>query len=202
MTITIEDFIEYCEANIKEADTIFEIGAREANDSLLLKEAYPDATIHAFEACDSEYNKHKDDHALSSINYHNIAIWSENTTLLFHEKGIGMGISSFRDRGQQYGQAAYEKSAISIESFCKDNDIASIDIVKIDVEGCAYEVLQGFGDVLDTVKVLHIETEQTELFSGQHLEEEVFEFLRQKGFTLQKHSFCCITQYDSIWTKL
>ena len=48
MTIAIEEFIEYCEANIKEADIIFEIGAREANDSLLLKEVYPDATIHAF----------------------------------------------------------------------------------------------------------------------------------------------------------
>jgi len=204
MTIAIKEFMKYCADNIEEASTILEVGARDASDSLLLKEIYPDATVYAFEAYGEEYERYKDDKSLSTINYYNIGIWSENTTLTFHEKGVGhntRGISSFRDRGQSYGTHTTQKDVISIESFCKDNGVSSLDIVKIDVEGCTYEVLVGFGDILDTVKVLHLETEQAEHFSGQHLEEEVFEFLIHKGFVLEKHSHCCLAQYDSIWRR-
>ena len=172
--------------------TILEVGARDAADSLRLKKIYPNATVYAFEAHDEEYERYKDDESLSAINYYNIGIWSENTTLDFHEKGVGphtRGISSFRDRGQMYGTHTTQKDVISIESFCKDNEVSSLDVVL------------GFGDMLNAVKVLHIETEREEHFEGQHLEGEVFEFLRQKGFVLEKHSHCCLTQYDSIWIR-
>ena len=112
MTISIQEFVEYCKNNISDVSTIFEIGARDASDSLLLKEIYPDAAVYAFEAYDEEYELYKNDKALSEINYYNVGIWSENTTLLFHEKGMGpsvRGISSFRDRGQNYGTAKVEK---------------------------------------------------------------------------------------------
>lgn len=205
MTITVREFIDYCKTNVPRPNVIFEIGAREGNDSALLKAQYPDAEVYAFEAYNEEYDLHKNNRNLDNIHYHNIAIWSEDTRKTFYKKGTNVNygsISSFRDRGESYGLDTEEYETISVSSFCASSKIDKIDIVKIDAEGCSYEVLLGFGDLLDTVKVLHIETEQEEHFKGQHLEKEVFELLESRGFSLHKHSRCCYTQHDSIWTKL
>lgn len=204
MTISIKDFILDCKHKIDDIPTtILEIGAEDARDSILFKEAYPDASIWAFEANANTFNINKDKILGLGINYINNAIWNvDNESKIFHiKKSTHPGISSLRDRGQEYGTETCMVKTIRIDTFCNNNEISNIDIIKIDVEGCTYEVLDGIGELLDTVKILHIETEQQEHFAGQVLEKEVFEFLKQKGFDCDKHSFCCLSQYDSVWVK-
>lgn len=45
----------------------------------------------------------------------------------------------------------------SVDSLVSDSEIPPPDVVKIDVEGAEARVLEGFGDVLDTVRVLFCE---------------------------------------------
>ena len=56
------------------------------------------------------------------------------------------------------------------------------DVVKIDVEGASYEVLKGFGNFLKCVKILHVETETTEVFPGQKLQKDIVDYMDNAGF--------------------
>jgi FkbM family methyltransferase len=76
-----------------------------------------------------------------------------------------------------------------------------IDIMKIDAEGYTYEILEGLGDRLKDVMVLHLETEQGD---GTHpvtnkTSRQVFNFMRDNGF------LCYALEYewggieDQVW---
>lgn len=59
-----------------------------------------------------------------------------------------------------------------------------IDLVKIDVEGLTWEVLQSFGDSIRTLKALHLEVEipPLKLWEGQHHYAEIQYFMNWYGF--------------------
>jgi hypothetical protein len=113
------------------------------------------------------------------------------------------GVHSIRDRGLDFGPSnCYKISTKRIDTFCKENNINSVDIAKIDVEGCTYEVLKSFGSFLQTVKALHIETERIHYFENQILEDIVFDFLIKNDFIMIEKNIRSdveLHQSDSIW---
>lgn len=200
MTIDIEKFISLYEKEISNPpQNIFEIGAREANDAIKLKIRYPNSRVCAFEAHPDCYNFHYNNVIKNNVEYYNIGMWNSEKELIFYDKNIDSGISSFRDRGQQYGQRTLTLKTSTPKKFIIEQKIESVDILKIDVEGCTYEILEGFEDNLYKIKFMHIETEQQEHFAGQVKEEVVFNYLKDNNFTLLEHSWCCLSQYDSVW---
>ena len=201
MTITIDDLIKEYKNNFSDnPKVIFEIGAREAADSIKLKKTFPLSSVYAFEAHPVCYQKHKDNVLAHGIKYYNFGMWSSEKELIFYDKGSDTGISSFRNRGDRYGLNKFSIITKTPHGFCKSNNINQIDILKLDVEGCSYEVLLGFGKYLEKINLMHIETEQQQHFSGQHVEDEVFSLL-EKSFKMISYSHCCLTQYDSIWIR-
>ena len=75
--------------------------------------------------------------------------------------------------------------------------------MKIDVEGATHDVFEGMGDLLDTVKIMHIETENIPFFAGQKkLHEDVCDYLTSKGFRCLEQRGARIengTQFDTVW---
>jgi len=69
-----------------------------------------------------------------------------------------------------------------MDTFLAETNI-SADLVKIDVEGVGYEVLEGFGDRLTDMKAIQIELEKVETFKGQTLVDATLE-LMSKDFIL------------------
>jgi len=200
MTIDMNSFINYYEKNInKVPQTIFEIGAREANDSIGFKNRYPQSIVYAFEAHPDCYLAHYDNVIKNNVNYYNIGMWDKETEIVFYDKNISSGISSFRNRGDQYGTNKFILKTSTPLKFVNEKNIKSIDILKIDVEGCTYEILQGFGDFIKNIKLMHIETERHQHFEGQYTEDKIFELLLNNNFKLLEHSWCCLEQYDSVW---
>jgi len=59
------------------------------------------------------------------------------------------------------------------------------DFVKLDVQGFEYEVLQGFGEYLDNVLCVEMESQFTEMYSGQKTFNEVNEYMIGTGFQLR-----------------
>ena len=57
-------------------------------------------------------------------------------------------------------------------------------MVKVDVQGFELSVLRGFGDLLDQVCCVELETVVTPLYLGQPTLSEVTEFMRSRGFGL------------------
>lgn len=63
------------------------------------------------------------------------------------------------------------------------------DIVKVDLEGYSYEFLQGLGNYLHAVKVLHLETETFERHEGHKDNLAVAQFMEDNGFRLVSTSY-------------
>ncbi len=98
------------------------------------------------------------------------------------------------------------KNVITVQTKRLDQIIAElehifIDVMKIDAEGYTYEILQGLGDRLKDIKVLHLETE---LGDGTHpvtnkTSRQVFNYMRDAGF------LCYALEYewggieDQVW---
>lgn len=84
------------------------------------------------------------------------------------------------------------QNKISIESMRFDECIKSMPadlslphFVKVDVQGFEYNVLCGFGDALDSVLAIEIETQFCEIYKNQKLFHEIHSFLKSKGFILR-----------------
>ena len=81
-------------------------------------------------------------------------------------------------------------------------NLPGLDYMKIDVEGATYEILNSMGNMLKTIKIMHIETESYPFFKNQKLHDVVDNFLTEKGFTMVDISYANISdgyQHDSVW---
>lgn len=83
-----------------------------------------------------------------------------------------------------------------IDEIVKENNI---DLIKIDVEGHGFEVLQGLSDEIENVKAIQIETELTECFENQILDEQIHSFMLSKGFELIDKQPCWESQFDCLY---
>lgn len=80
-----------------------------------------------------------------------------------------------------------------------------IDLVKIDVEGLTYEVIQSFGDDIRLLKALHLEVEVAplQIWQGQHSHKDVWDYMSYYGFTESYYDgkYWNAHQGDSIWVR-
>jgi len=183
----------------KEIKNIMEIGSLNGNDSLLFKNHYPEANVFCIEGLPDNYNQYLKD--LTNITPINAVIADYDGVIQYHQKNIN-GIHGILDRGQEYGSNVLELQCYTIKTICENYKIDSIDLVKIDVEGATYEILNSMGDMLKTIKIMHIETESYPFFKNQKLHDVVADYLIDKGFTMVDMSRAMIAgeyQHDSVW---
>jgi len=201
-SITVDRFIKIIKENLDENSikTIFEIGAMDGKDSLLFKEVFPDAEVYTFEGLLDNYENYLKN--LKTINGFNLILNNYNGEVIFHKKRIN-GIHGILDRGEIYGTEKIVYPCKRVDSVCNSLNVEQIDVLKLDVEGSTYEVLEGFGNILQHVKIMHIETEDGELFKNQKLDDCVCEFLQNNNFKCIEKAGTIIQdgkrQFDSVW---
>ena len=87
----------------------------------------------------------------------------------------------------------------TISNFLGEIGLLGVDLIKIDVEGFTQEVLNGFGDKLQNIKALQIETEKSEMWKGQKIHDDIVEFMESKDFTLLNKYDAWGNQYDCLF---
>jgi FkbM family methyltransferase len=121
-------------------------------------------------------------------------------------ESINLGISSIFDRLDTfpaYGPPTYDKITIDskrLDTFFNEQEISEIDILKIDVEGLSYEVIEGFGEKIKNVKIIHIENEHVQVWVNQKLYCDVEKLLITNGFVLLSIK-AGWPQSDSVWIR-
>ena len=78
------------------------------------------------------------------------------------------------------------------------HNIQKFDFIKLDVEGCSYEVLEGFGTRLKDVKAIHLEAEDDVVWEGQKLFSDIQKLLTANNFEMMYFKKFW-KQSDSIW---
>lgn len=181
---------------------IFEIGSHNGNDAEYLRSCYniPYQNVFCFEPNPNTFQELKTLHP----NFNNIpvGISNYNGKTNFNCVESDPGVSSIRKKIhlQPNDGDLSLVDIVRMDYVIEHYDIPFIDLCKIDVEGCTYEVLEGFGDKLHIVKSFQIEAELVPLFENQKLFHHITEFLHNKGYYMIAN-FGLGVQCDSIWVR-
>lgn len=168
---------------------LFDVGANLGQTIKKMRFEFPVSKIYAFEPSRSCYNELKMNLDFKNVFVFNNAVGSENTTIKFNEYSWST-LSSILKRA--FGSAqiidTYDVDLISIDSFCKINNISKIDFLKTDTEGYELEVLKGASEMMDKNKIQFVYTEVffKENFIGQASFGDIYNFLLGKNFELVK----------------
>lgn len=195
--INMPEFVGLVKDHFKDSDIreIVEVGSMDGQDAAYFKYEFPHAHVVAIEGLKENYDKMVESNYPIECVYGAAANY--NGTVEYHIKEIN-GIHGIFDRGKIYGNKTRQVDCFRLDSIF----LVAPDMMKIDVEGATYEVLEGLGNLLSDVKIMHIETEDYPFFKGQKLHGEVAKLLHDAGFTMVRQSRVRIAQghqFDSVW---
>jgi FkbM family methyltransferase len=173
----------------KHIKRIFEVGSRDAKDSLALSD-YFKCHVYAFECnpsaieiCKSNIGQNPN---VTLVPY---GVWDKSGKRSFYKvKHENIGASSFfKINKKVYTQEKLKQKKISVDcirldEFLKENNIDGIDLLCMDVQGASYQVLSSLGDNLKNIKYIIVELEVQPLYSGEILYQDVDKFLLNSGF--------------------
>ena len=117
------------------------------------------------------------------------AVWSEETTIDFHivTNGNISASSCFQvDDSNIYNldQATITVDAIRLDDWASQNNIDSIDLLAMDLQGAELEALKGAGDLLHKVKYIITEGCRQPFYKGAPHIDEITKYLKEYGFKL------------------
>lgn len=185
-------YLKYLRAGM----TVFDVGANVGELTLLFSHFVFGGQVHAFEASGTTFRKLET--ICRTANRRNITL---NHLALAEEKGsIRLNIydddySSFNTQAarplKSYGLdikpvGVEEIAAETIDDYCEENKIETIDLLKIDVEGAELQVMKGARRMLESkrVKCLAFEFGQTTFDMGNSAE-EIESFLSEMNYRVK-----------------
>ena len=155
---------------------IFDVGCRSDSEFINFS-----GEVHYFDPVESFVEKLKNQKNINKNSYfNNFGLGNDNKELYYYPKH-----ESFYDRVNSCGISddsnkilLYVKKGID---YVNSKNIKNIDFLKIDTEGYELDVLQGFEDFLENVKIIQFECGGTFLDNNQKLI-NVINYLQDKGF--------------------
>jgi FkbM family methyltransferase len=184
--------------------TIFDVGANRGEYSIALSGLFPTARIYAFEPSPNTFKLLVNEvSGVSQIDAVNIGFGNENeTTSLYKENSIAR-IASLTELEVTNSEFTERVRIRRLDDYLKDAEIQRIDLLKIDVEGHEWDVLQGAISTLKSGKVFSIQFEFGEFnIDTRILFRTIFRFLKEAGYTvflIQPHGLARIDSYEIIY---
>ena len=191
-------------------NNIFDVGAFDGLDGLILAIKNPNIMVHAFEANPDlieviKTNKNKiEKHKKIEINNYKIinnAVSDKNSILTFNiaknptvsslnefSKNIDITWPGYREAHCTVVKKI-QVEGITLEKYCIDHEIKKINYLHIDTQGSDLEVLKGLKNKLDIVDQGVLEAsakKETSLYETNHTIEEVKKFLQLNNFKISK----------------
>lgn len=180
-------------------DTIvfFDIGVNYGQTIKKMICHFPNAKIYGFEPSKSCFETLKLNFKNEHVSLHNLAVGSSNGQLEFNEYSWS-ALNSLLKRA--YGSAkileTYLVNVVTVDDFCKDNDINYIHLLKTDTEGYELNVLRGASELMKQNKVqfVYVEIFFNENYVGQSSFGDIYNFLLENRFELVRF-------YDVLYTE-
>jgi FkbM family methyltransferase len=171
---------------------IVDIGANRGQFALIASEIFPNAYIHSFEPLKKPADRFE-------------RIFRNNTRVVLHRVALGncasikpMHVSKRDDSSsllpitslQEEVFPGTSETAIQnvkvdkLRNIIRPSEITRPSLLKIDVQGYEFEVLEGCDDILENFDYIYIECSFLELYKNQILADEVIASLHDKNFRL------------------
>jgi FkbM family methyltransferase len=169
---------------------VFDVGGNEGQSVQSFEEKLPNATIHSFEPGPGAFEKLKQVPKHKKTYVWNLALGSTPGQLSFHEN-VQSEMSSFLPLGERgWGKVGNELmvTVTTVDQFCAEHRIERIDVLKSDTQGFDFEVFKGAKGMLEAGRIglIYFEVNFSEIYQGAPHFEEIFRFLNQYDFQLQR----------------
>jgi len=156
---------------------IFDVGAHRGNYSQMLLESFTNVTVYAFEPHPDSYDELTEKFQSERINVFPYALGNESKTSELHDFASKAGTPKASTEPDVFSEIYRSKTETfdiemtTIDTFLRKNDISTIDLLKIDVEGKEYEVLEGAQETLEAGKIdlIQFEFNSMNLLTGKLL---------------------------------
>ncbi len=190
--------------------TIFDVGAFNGLDGLILALKNPTIMVHAFEANPELISKIKNNKKkiekykkikIKNYKLNNLAVSDKNGLSIFNiaknptasslnnfSKNIDKTWPGYREAHCKVLKRIKIKT-ITLEDYCKDNKIKKINYLHIDTQGNDLKVLRGLKNKISLVCKGVLEAainKKKSLYAKNHTIDEVKKFLKKKSFKIQK----------------
>jgi FkbM family methyltransferase len=195
--------------------TLIELGARDGRETAEFARRLPQAQIYAFECnpqtlpqCRSVVS------GLDRVDLVEKAVADRDGPVSFFpidpektettwEDG-NPGASSLLRASGKYPVETYAQREITVEgttlrSFMQERDVAGVDLLWMDIQGAELMALDGLGDRIRDVKLIHTEVEFLEIYSGQPLFTDIKRFLNAAGFRLVAFTTMDVYSGDAVF---
>jgi FkbM family methyltransferase len=178
-------------ARLGDRPTIVEAGAHSGLDTVCLSRLFTDGTVHAFEPVPELFAKFRKRTAgLANVRTYNCALGARSgEATLYLSGGSSDGSSSLlRPSGHLEFHprvtftASFQVPCVSLDDWARENGIAKVDLLWLDLQGLEFDVLSASSLVLPTVKVIYTEVSLKEMYEGARLYPEYRRWLEGRGF--------------------
>lgn len=187
--IGFKPFLDKVYPYINSPKVIFDIGARECNESICFAEAFPEAKIFSFEpnpnqkdACEINSSRYP------QITFSPIALSDKNGEMDFYIANGNVGASSllkphFIPWASDQSVSVKKVKVETLDSFCNKNNVYP-DVIWMDVQGNELNTLKGGANALSSVKAIYTEAGVKPYYDGHTLKPDIVKFLSELGFRL------------------
>jgi FkbM family methyltransferase len=182
-----------------DAPVIFDVGSRDGEDAKYIKEKLNGKVVVAIDANPIAVEIIKNNHP--DFKVYETAVSNENGEITFNQVVSDdlevIGCSSILDKDLENEPVFKDIINRITVPVIKLIDIVEqerlhlslIDVIKIDVEGYSYQVLEGLGEALYNTKILHVETEIKMPHEQHKNSSKVRRFMESKDFYLADVSY-------------
>jgi FkbM family methyltransferase len=196
--------------------TLLDVGANKGQFSLAVRTLFPTAQIHAFEPlpdAQAQFARLFADDLRAKL--HGVALSEQEGAADFHvaDRADSSSLLPLAE-GQKAAYGVGEAGTVTVAKrrLASEIDMATLAgpiLLKIDVQGGELDVLKGIDDA-DFVRIdrIYIELSFVELYQGQPLFDEVYQFLAGHGYRLRglfnpsrTHAFG-LTQIDALFERV
>lgn len=174
--VTFTSFDEIYKKKLDNASVIFDIGANQGQSIERFKSLFPFAKIHAFEPIKFEFKKLKEKYSndtnvilnnyavaeVSGEREFNITAKTGNSSfnkIKSNTKWLKVRSKQFKTSEEEYVKKIEKVKIITLDEYCKENQITKIDLIKIDTQGYEDKILAGAQSILSKNVISAIECE-------------------------------------------
>lgn len=193
----IQSALRYLTPKLPHNPIIVEAGAFNGQGTTILSSNWPQGTIHAFEPVPELFaNLQQAVQHQNNVVCYPYALGASNGTAIFNiaEKPKYPGMPSqagslLKPKNRLHlSPMVYTKtievSTITLATWAQSNHINHINLLWLDVQGYALNVLKASSDILQSIQVIYTEVEFVEAYEHQYYYEDVKAWLEEQNFVM------------------
>ncbi len=179
---------------LPEDPVMVEAGSHFGEDTLWLGRYWPRGMVHAFEPSPELFRltaKHTG--WIRNVRRYPFALSDRVETVELHvSSGASTSSSSILEPKEhlvEHPTVKFERRitipTITLEIWAQQYGVPRIDFLWLDVQGAELKALRGLGKLIETARVMHLEVSTRETYAGIPREEEVKQWLAERGLTVK-----------------